>query len=61
MAEAYDAMTHSRVRDPVDSTEALSLLKNGRDTRYDAAAVDALDAALAPRVVSLPVSGLLGN
>lgn len=58
VAETFDAMTRSRVRDTVSVEDALDRLEDGRGERYDADCVDALRAALRPRRPSVPVSSI---
>jgi putative nucleotidyltransferase with HDIG domain len=56
VAEAYDAMTTSRTREPLRRDEALAVLDRRRGSQFDAACVDALVSTVKPRPRSLPVS-----
>ena len=56
VAEAYDAMTTSRVRHTVSGERALAVLEEGRGSIYDAECVDALVSALRPKPRVVPVS-----
>lgn len=49
VAEAYDAMTAARWREPVQSQAALAMLEERRGEQFDAESVDALVDALRPR------------
>ena len=57
VAEAYDAMTSTRLRGKLDSGKALGALRERRGQKYDAACVDALVEALGPRTTTIPLSG----
>lgn len=56
VAEAYDAMTSSKVRETMEPVAALDRLKEIRGEAYDADCVDALIDALRPRAKSIPLS-----
>lgn len=56
VAEAYDAMTTSRVRSTVSGEHALEILEKGRGSVYDAECVDALVASLRPKPRAVPLS-----
>ncbi len=58
VAEAYDAMTHSRVRARISQEDALEYLKEGRGHMFDADCVDTLNDALQPRRTSIPLSDI---
>jgi putative nucleotidyltransferase with HDIG domain len=58
VAETYDAMTTSKVRETVSSDGALSILQEKRDSAFDADCVDALVHALRPRPTYVPLSNL---
>jgi putative nucleotidyltransferase with HDIG domain len=58
VAETYDAMTTSRVRETVSSEGALSILQEKRYSAFDADCVDALVHALRPRPTYVPLSNL---
>ena len=58
VAETYDAMTTSRVRETVSSDGALSILQEKRNSAFDADCVDALVHALRPRPTYVPLSNL---
>jgi putative nucleotidyltransferase with HDIG domain len=49
VAEAYDAMTTSRLREAVGQERALSILREKRGEQFDHESVDALVSALKPR------------
>jgi len=51
-------MTTSKVRETVSSDGALSILKEKRDSAYDADCVDSLVHALRPRPRYVPLSNL---
>lgn len=59
VAEAYDAMTTSRIREPLRKEEAIAVLEGRRGTQFDAACVDALVSSMRPRPRTVPVSSLL--
>jgi putative nucleotidyltransferase with HDIG domain len=59
VAECYDAMVHSGVRERVSSDQALKRLHALKDSKYDEACVDALSRALEPKQTSIPVSRIL--
>jgi putative nucleotidyltransferase with HDIG domain len=56
VAETFDAMTHSRVRETVDSQTAMHLLEDGKGSKFDGDCVDALTEALTPRSRTIPLS-----
>lgn len=56
VAETYDAMISSRVRETLDETAALEGLEAGRGSTFDADCVDALADQLRPRRSSIPLS-----
>ncbi len=56
VAEAYDAMTTSRIREPLRTDEAIAVLEEQKGTRFDTACVDALVASVRPRPRSVPIS-----
>ncbi len=56
VAEACDAMTHSRVRPTVPQNAALERLEKVRGTWFDESCVDALARALRPRRRTVPLS-----
>jgi putative nucleotidyltransferase with HDIG domain len=56
VAEAYDAMTMSRIREPLRRDEAIAVLEEQKGTRFDTACVDALVASVRPRPRSVPIS-----
>jgi len=56
VAEAYDAMTSTRVGTQLSQDGALARLREQRGRKYDGAAVDALCDALAPRKTVIPLS-----
>ena len=56
VAETFDAMTTSKVRETVSSDGALSILQEKRESAFDADCVDALVHALRPRPTYVPLS-----
>ena len=58
VAEQYDAMTSSTIREPVASERALDILLDKRETLYDSDSVEALADALRPRPTNVPLSRL---
>jgi HD-GYP domain-containing protein (c-di-GMP phosphodiesterase class II) len=56
VAEAYDAMTSSIVREPLTSERALGYLQARKGTSYDADSVEALVDQLRPRSTGIPLS-----
>jgi putative nucleotidyltransferase with HDIG domain len=56
VAETYDAMTTSKVRETVSFDGALSILQEKRGSAFDADCVDALVHALRPRPTYVPLS-----
>ena len=56
VAEAYDAMTTSRVRKRLSPYAAMGIIKEKRGSQWDARCVDALAQALKPRPETLVVS-----
>lgn len=56
VAEAYDAMITSRVRQTLSADHALALMKERRGEQFDAACVDALADAIRPRPNTIPLS-----
>jgi HD-GYP domain-containing protein (c-di-GMP phosphodiesterase class II) len=58
VAEQYDAMTSSTIREPVASERALGMLFDGRRTLFDSDSVEALADALRPRPTNVPLSDL---
>jgi HD-GYP domain-containing protein (c-di-GMP phosphodiesterase class II) len=56
VAEAYDAMTSSRVRPALESRDALEQLQSAKGSGYDTDSVEALVDQLRPRVTSIPVA-----
>ena len=56
VAEQYDAMTTSTVRDPVPNERALEMLRAERGTQFDSDCVDALVDALRPPKTRIPLS-----
>ena len=56
VAEAYDAMTTSRVGETLTKEGALGLLRADRGARFDPDCVDSLVDVLRPRLTYLPVS-----
>jgi HD-GYP domain-containing protein (c-di-GMP phosphodiesterase class II) len=56
VAEVYDAMTSSRIKEPMSSVRALDLLESRRGEAFDADCVDALVDKLKPRPRVLPLS-----
>lgn len=54
VAEVYDAMTSSRLRDPVRSEEALERLQSSRGAAFDPDCVDALVDKLKPSSRTIP-------
>ena len=56
VAEAYDAMTSSLLREPLSSDEALAKLQSTKGEQYDADSVDALVDVLQPRATCIPLS-----
>jgi putative nucleotidyltransferase with HDIG domain len=58
VAESYDAMTTSKVRETVSFDGALSILEEKRGSAFDADCVDALVEALRPRPTYVPLSDL---
>lgn len=58
IAEAYDAMTRARFRDPIAPEQALDLLERGKGSNFDPVCVDALTASLRPRPRGVPLSAI---
>lgn len=58
VAETYDAMTRSRVRETIEPETALHQLSEGRGDKFDGDCVDALEEALRPRRTTIPLSTL---
>lgn len=56
VAEAFDAMTNSLLREPLTPEYALDLLESRKDTVYDGDSVDALADHLRPRAACIPLS-----
>ncbi len=56
VAEVYDAMTSSRLREPTSSQDALKMLKARRGQDFDPDCVDALVDRMKPRRDVLPLS-----
>jgi HD-GYP domain-containing protein (c-di-GMP phosphodiesterase class II) len=56
VAETYDAMTSSLLRDTLSPEQALALLAERKGTLYDADAVDALAEHILPRRTSIQLS-----
>jgi putative nucleotidyltransferase with HDIG domain len=56
VAEAYDAMTSTRLAPPLSGQVALDKLREQRGLKYDADCVDALVDTLRPRSQSIPLS-----
>lgn len=56
IAEAFDAMTRSRFREPVSADQALSRLEDLKGSAFDPVCVDALTSALRPRPREVPLS-----
>jgi HD-GYP domain-containing protein (c-di-GMP phosphodiesterase class II) len=56
VAETYDAMTSSRLRDPLEPQAALARLADGRGAAYDGDCVDALTDHVRSRPTTLPLS-----
>jgi len=54
VAEVYDAMTSSRMRDPLSNQEALAMLRSKSGESLDAECVDALVGKLKPPPGSIP-------
>ena len=54
VAEVYDAMTSSRLRDPLSPDEAMNKLESARGESFDAECVDALVDKLKPPPGSIP-------
>lgn len=57
VAEAYDAMTSSLLREPLTPEYALGLLQSRKGTLYDTECVEALADQLAPRATCIPLMG----
>jgi putative nucleotidyltransferase with HDIG domain len=55
VAEVFDAMTKSRVREPLPTESALMRLREARGTLYDGDCVDALVDRMKPRAVTIPL------
>jgi putative nucleotidyltransferase with HDIG domain len=58
VAEVFDAMTQSRVGQPLTRELALDRLRRGRGTALDRECVDALVGTLQPRVRAIPLAPL---
>lgn len=58
VAETYDAMTTSKVRERIAPDRALSILEEQRGSAFEAECVDALVSALRPRPTVVPLSPL---
>jgi HD-GYP domain-containing protein (c-di-GMP phosphodiesterase class II) len=56
VAEQYDAMTSSTIREPVARERALDMLLDKRRTLFDSDSVEALADALRPRPTNVPLS-----
>lgn len=56
VAEAYDAMTRSCFRQPLDCEQALALLEQGKGATYDLDSVNALADSLRPRSTLIPLA-----
>jgi putative nucleotidyltransferase with HDIG domain len=56
VAEAYDAMTSARWREPISASHAIRTLREKRGGTFDSEAVDSLVDALAPRRAAIPLS-----
>jgi HD-GYP domain-containing protein (c-di-GMP phosphodiesterase class II) len=57
VAEAYDAMTSSRLRAPLTREDAVQHLLDERGQAYDAETVDAFAEALRPRRTTVSTDG----
>ena len=55
VAEVYDAMTSSLIKEPMPSMRALDALSDRRGEAYDADCVDALVDKLRPRSRTIPI------
>jgi len=58
VAETYDAMTTSKVRERIEPERALRILEDRRGSSFDAECVDALVSALRPKPKFVPLSAL---
>jgi HD-GYP domain-containing protein (c-di-GMP phosphodiesterase class II) len=58
VAEHYDAMTSSTIREPVARARALDMLLDKRETHFDADSVEALVDALRPHPTNIPLSDI---
>lgn len=56
VAEEFDAMTSSQVREPLSSSRALEVLEEGKGHRYDPYCVEALVDSLRPRSSAIQLS-----
>jgi HD-GYP domain-containing protein (c-di-GMP phosphodiesterase class II) len=56
VAEVYDAMTSSRVREPLESARALELLEASKGENFDTDAVEALVDKMRPQPHSIPLT-----
>jgi HD-GYP domain-containing protein (c-di-GMP phosphodiesterase class II) len=56
VAEEYDAMTSTRLREPLKPDQALEILEQGKGTRHDRDSVEALADSLRPRSWGLELS-----
>jgi len=56
VAEQYDAMTSTRLREPLNSEQALAILEEGKGHRHDPDCVEALADSLKPRAAAVALS-----
>lgn len=57
VAEAFDAMTTSRIGTPIRIDKALGMVREQRGRQFDRECVDALVDALKPRATTIPLAG----